>query len=71
MVTPYFSEILEREEKKQSNNQSVKPGFQYFNTLIDFGSEKYTIVQKISSDTRKYGKCPSLLHSYCLCVWLI
>lgn len=67
MVTPYFSEILEREEKKQSN-QSVKPGFHYFNTLIDFGSKKYTIVQKISSDMRKYGKCSSLLHSYCLCV---
>ena len=32
MMTPYMSEILE--EKKQSNNQSLKPGFQYFNTLI-------------------------------------
>ena len=34
MATPYISEKLEREEKKQVNYQSLKPGFQDFSTLI-------------------------------------
>ena len=34
MMTLYISEKLEREEKNQSNNQSLKLGFHYFTTLI-------------------------------------
>ena len=38
MATPYMSEKLEREENKQVNNQSLKPGFQvlqYFDYSVE------------------------------------
>ena len=38
MVTPYESEIFSNRDKEQQKiNQSLNPGFRYFNTLIPMG----------------------------------
>lgn len=38
MVTPYESEIFSNRDKtQQKTNQSLNPGFRYFNTLITMG----------------------------------
>ena len=57
MVTLYKSEILEWEEKTQKINQSLKPGFQYFSTLIMFRGKSMTYgkvpdIQKVQSISR-------------------